>query len=110
MLPKPENCNAAKAEPRRREERVPDPIALPNTVHGVRGLMIELVETDEQRMVWNTLLHFEHPRRTTTFVGAQVRYLVFARKVWSCERLLAEWGAGIRIGDRNDKSARIFRR
>ncbi len=27
-------------------------------------------------MVWNTLLHFEHPRRTTTFVGAQVRYLI----------------------------------
>lgn len=76
VLPKPENCNAAKAEPRRREERVPDPIALPDTVHGVRGLTIELVETDEQRMVWNTLLHFEHPRRTTTFVGAQVRYLI----------------------------------
>ncbi len=34
VLPKPENCNAAKAEPRRREERVPDPIALPNTVSG----------------------------------------------------------------------------
>ena len=40
MSSKPENCNAAKAEPRRREERVPDPIALPDTVHGVRGLTI----------------------------------------------------------------------
>ncbi len=76
VLPKPENYNAAKAEPRRREELVPDPIALPDTVHGVRGLTIELVETDELRVVWNTLLDFEHPRRTTTFVEAQVRYLI----------------------------------
>ncbi len=37
VLPKPENCNAANAEPRRREERVPERVALPNTVHGAGG-------------------------------------------------------------------------
>ena len=34
------------------------------------------VEDEQQRAVWNTLLHHEHPRGVTTFVGAQLRYLV----------------------------------
>ncbi len=76
VLPEPANRYAAGAGPCKNEERVPEPVALPETLHGVRGLKVKMVETDAQRRVWNTLLHYEHPRGTTTFVGAQARYLV----------------------------------
>ncbi len=76
MLPAPANRYAEGAGPCKNEERVPEPVALPKTLHGVRGLTVEMVETDTPRRVWNTLLHFEHPRGTTTLIGAQARYLV----------------------------------
>ena len=35
-----------------------------------------LVQDKERRVVWNTLLHFEHPHGTATFAGCQLRYLI----------------------------------
>ena len=48
----------------------------------VVGLTLELVETDEQRQVWNTLMAYEHPRGAGPFVGPQLRYLVGSAHGW----------------------------
>ena len=75
-LPAPMNDHAAGASPRLLKEGVPMPSALPDSVREVKDLSLIVVTDDNQRAVWNTLLDQEHPRGTTTFFGAQVRYLV----------------------------------
>ncbi len=62
--------------PRCLDEPVAAAVEVPGTVEAVAGLSLERVEEGRQRRVWNTLLHFEHPRGTATFAGCQVRYLV----------------------------------
>ena len=62
--------------PRCLAEPVEAAVEVPGTVEAVAGLSLERVEEDRQRRVWNTLLHFEHPRGTATFAGCQMRYLV----------------------------------
>ena len=65
---------------------LPQPVALavdvPGTVGEVVGLTLALVETDEQRRVWNTLMAYEHPRGAGPFVGPQLRYLVGSAHGW----------------------------
>ena len=65
---------------------LPHPLApavdVPGTVGAVVGLTLELVETDEQRQVWNTLMAYEHPRGAGPFVGPQLRYLVGSAHGW----------------------------
>ena len=65
---------------------LPHPLApavdVPGTVGEVVGLTLELVETDEQRQVWNTLMAYEHPRGAGPFVGPQLRYLVGSAHGW----------------------------
>ena len=75
-LPAPLNNHAAQASPRLLDEAVAPPVAMPATLGEVEGLAVVRVRTAAQRAVWNTLLHHEHPRGTTTLVGAQLRYLV----------------------------------
>ena len=48
----------------------------------VEGLRLVVVEDEEQRRVWNTLLATEHPHGTTTFVGCQMRYLIGSAHGW----------------------------
>ena len=64
----------------------PHPLApavdVPGTVGAVAGLTLALVETDEQRRVWNTLMAHEHPRGAGPFVGPQLRYLVGSAHGW----------------------------
>ena len=62
--------------PRRLEAPVAAAWEVPAEVSAVEGLSLVRVETVEQRRVWNTLLHFEHPHGTATFAGCQIRYLV----------------------------------
>lgn len=62
--------------PRRLAAPVAAATGVPDTVEAVEGLSLERVEECAQRQVWNTLLHFEHPRGTATFAGCQMRYLV----------------------------------
>ncbi|GEM_PF-2241624 len=57
-------------------EPVPAPERLPAVVNEVQGLTLVKVTDTDQREIWNTLLHHEHPRGVTTFCGAQVRYLL----------------------------------
>ncbi len=75
-LPAPLHNYAAQASPRLLDEAVPPPVAMPAILGKVKGLALVRVRTAAQRAVWNTLLHHEHPRGTTTFFGAQLRYLV----------------------------------
>ena len=65
---------------------LPHPVApavdVPGTVDEVGDLTLELVETGEQRRVWNTLMAYEHPRGAGPFVGPQLRYLVGSAHGW----------------------------
>ena len=65
---------------------LPHPVApavdVPGTVDEVRDLTLVLVETGEQRRVWNTLMAYEHPRGAGPFVGPQLRYLVDSVHGW----------------------------
>ena len=65
---------------------LPHPVApavdVPGTVDAVGGLTLVLVETGEQRRVWNTLMAHEHPRGAGPFVGPQLRYLVGSAHGW----------------------------
>ena len=69
---------------------------------GARGagrgdLQLVLVESDAQRLIWNTLMAHEHPRGAGPWVGHQLRYLVGSAHGWlggvgfaaSARRLLA---------------------
>ena len=55
---------------------------VPGTVGAVCELALVRVETDAQRLVWNTLMAHEHPRGAGPFVGHQVRYLVGSAHGW----------------------------
>ena len=61
---------------------MPAPVEVPAQVHDVEGLRLVVVEDEELRRVWNTLLAVEHPHGTTTFVGCQVRYLIGSAHGW----------------------------
>ena len=55
---------------------------VPGEVAEVRDLVLVRVETDAQRLVWNTLMDHEHPRGAGLFVGHQLRYLVDSAHGW----------------------------
>ena len=55
---------------------------VPGEVSEVRALALVRVDTDAQRLVWNTLMAHEHPRGAGPFVGPQVRYLVGSAHGW----------------------------
>ena len=57
-------------------------VDVPGTVGEVADLTLALVETDEQRRVWNTLMAHEHPRGAGPFVGPQLRYLLGSAHGW----------------------------
>ena len=67
---------ARPPSPRRLEEPVAAALKVPAEARAVEGLSLVRVATDEQRKLWNTLLHFEHPQGMATFAGCQMRYLV----------------------------------
>ena len=48
----------------------------------LRDLALVRVETDAQRLVWNTLMAHEHRRGAGPFVGHQLRYLVGSAHGW----------------------------
>ena len=74
-LPKPQTASFVRG-PRLLEESVPAPVDVPADVRQIQDLEILLVTGSQARAIWNTLLAREHPKGTTTFAGAQVRYLI----------------------------------
>ena len=78
----PPRPHGHRPSPRCLEAPVPAPVEVPAQVHDVEGLRLVVVEDEELRRVWNTLLAVEHPHGTTTFVGCQVRYLIGSAHGW----------------------------
>jgi hypothetical protein len=64
--------------PRRLPAPVPEPQAVPESVEGVCGLRVELVDPADATAMrtWNELMLREHPRGNGRLVGRQLRYLV----------------------------------
>ena len=81
-LPAPRRRTGAVRRPR----VLPQPVApahdVPGEVGALRELALVRVETDAQRLVWNTLMAHEHPRGAGPFVGHQLRYLVGSAHGW----------------------------
>ena len=81
-LPAPRHRTGAVRRPR----MLPQPVApahdVPGEVGALRELELVRVETDAQRLVWNTLMAHEHPRGAGPFVGHQLRYLVASAHGW----------------------------
>ena len=81
-LPAPRRRTGAVRRPR----VLPQPVApahdVPGEVGELRDLALVRVETDAQRLVWNTLMAHEHPRGAGPFVGHQLRYLVGCAHGW----------------------------
>lgn len=74
-LPAPKTASFVRG-PRLLDHRVPAPVDVPSDVRQIQNLEIVLVTNSDDRARWNTLIGYEHPQGTTTFAGAQVRYLI----------------------------------
>ena len=74
---------------------------VPDELGDVEGLSLVLVHDEERRMVWNTLLHFEHPHGTATFAGCQLRYLIV-----SSHGILGALG-GVSVGTASARARRL---
>ena len=81
-LPVPREHRAGGHKPRVLAHAVAPACEVPGTVGAVRELALVRVESDAQRLVWNTLMAHEHPRGAGPFVGHQVRYLVGSAHGW----------------------------
>lgn len=67
--------------PRRLSAPVPLPTGLPDTAGAVQELRLVLVSNDQQRCLWNELMH-EHPCGPGPLVGCQLRYLIGSAHGW----------------------------
>ena len=81
-LPAPRRRSAGGCTPRVLAQRVAPAHAVPGEVGELRDVALVRVETDAQRLVWNTLMAHEHPRGAGPFVGHQLRYLVGSAHGW----------------------------
>ena len=81
-LPAPRRCGGAGRGPRLLAGRVAPALNVPGEVGALRDLALVRVDSDAQRLVWNTLMAHEHPRGAGPFVGHQLRYLVGSAHGW----------------------------
>ena len=81
-LPAPRRVGGAGRGPRLLADRVTPAWDVPGEVGELRELALVRVDSDEQRLVWNTLMAHEHPRGAGPFVGHQLRYLVGSAHGW----------------------------
>ncbi len=71
-----------QSTPRLSGRHVPLPQGVPPSVGAVQGLELVLVESEKERLLWNDLMHQEHPRGAGRLVGHQLRYLVGSDHGW----------------------------
>ena len=74
VLPAPQPSLHTRG-PRLLDAPVAAPVEVPGTVGEIKDLAVERVANGHDRAIWNTLMDQEHPQGTTTFAGAQLRYL-----------------------------------
>ena len=67
---------APSSIPRRLVGSLPAASEVPGRLEAVGKLGLFVVESRDERQVWNTMIGDEHPRGMTTFAGCQMRYLV----------------------------------
>ncbi len=72
----------AKKSPRRLQEPVSLPVDVPPEVGDVQDLRLVMVQTDEEKRIWNELMLSEHPLGDGPLVGRQVRYLIGSQHGW----------------------------
>ena len=78
----PQRRSGGRRTPRVRAQPVVAAHAVPPEVGGIEELELVLVESDAQRLVWNTLMAHEHPRGASLWVGHQLRYLIGSAHGW----------------------------
>jgi hypothetical protein len=81
-LPASTRPNWKGPRPRRLKAAVPLPQNVPERVEQLEELRIELVETEQQRRIWNELIIREHPLGERPLVGRQLRYLIRSDQGW----------------------------
>lgn len=81
-LPKPRSISRNKVAIKRLEQAVPLPVNVPSKAGKTLGLQLIQVGSPEQMAIWNELMIREHPRKTTTMAGAQLRYLIDSEHGW----------------------------
>ena len=81
-LPPPRRRGGVLRKPRVLAQPVTPARAVPAAVGGLGDLQLVLVESDAQRLIWNTLMAHEHPRGAGPWVGHQLRYLVGSAHGW----------------------------
>ena len=72
----------ARKLPRRLQGPVPLPVNVPHEVGDVQDLNLVMVQTDEEKRLWNELMLREHPLGDGPLVGRQLRYLIGSRHGW----------------------------
>ena len=65
-------------EPRCLDTPVPQPASLPEDAGKIGKMQVVMVATDEQNLIWSTILRNEHYLGAKTPVGPLIRYLVYA--------------------------------
>ncbi len=82
VLPRVERKAQAKKSPRRLGQAVPLPVDVPREVKDVQDLRLVQVRSEETLRIWNELMLTEHPLKSCTLVGRQLRYLIDSRHGW----------------------------
>jgi Domain of unknown function (DUF4338)/Transposase DNA-binding/Transposase DDE domain len=72
----PQRREKVRPAPRRLDQPVAKPQAVPGAVGEIGGLELILVEQESQMRIWNELMIREHPQGAGPLVGRQIRYLV----------------------------------
>ena len=79
---KPYDPRENHAKPICLETDVPTPTNVPESVEEMDDLRLILVNTDELRTIWNTLMEKEHPLGVGRPVGHQLFYLIHSKHGW----------------------------
>lgn len=82
MFQLPPGRVGGRLAPRRLQQPVAAPQAVPEEVGAVVGLELILVEQESQMRIWNELMIQEHPQGAGPLVGRQIRYLVGSEHGW----------------------------
>ena len=82
QLPPQRREKNIRPSPRRLDQAVAEPEAVPAEVGEIGGLELILVEQESQMRIWNELMIREHPQGAGPLVGRQIRYLVGSAYGW----------------------------